>query len=89
MKKSHEKRCGEIMEILHEWHSPEAVRILAAMGVSERNWKFFMPHSGLADGKAWSFREIADKDGVISRVRAYQIVKNTEKRLRLSLESLK
>ena len=79
----------KVMEIMHEWHGEAAIRILAEMGVSERNWKFFMLHKGLADGKAWSLRRIADEDGKVSHVRVYQIVKKTERRLRQYLEGLK
>ena len=79
---------ADIQEILHEWHTPKAARILREMGVSERNWKLFALHSGVADGRHWSFRELADlSDPAISHVRVYQIVKKTEKRLRTYVES--
>ncbi len=77
----------DIQEILHEWHTPKAARILVEMGVSERNWKLFALHSGVADGRHWSFRDLADvPDPAISHVRAYQIVKKTERRLRAYIE---
>ena len=42
---------ADIQEILHEWHTPKAVRILKEMGVSERNWKLFALHRGVANGE--------------------------------------
>lgn len=79
---------ADIQEILHEWHTPKAVRILKEMGVSERNWKLFALHRGVADGRQWSFRDLADVPSpAISHVRAYQIVKKTERRLREYIES--
>ena len=78
---------SDIKEIFHEWHTPKAARILQEMGVSERNWKLFALHSGVADGKHWSFRELAYvPNPAISHVRAYQIVKKTEMRLRKYVE---
>ena len=72
----------EIQEILHEWHTPNAERILREMGVSERNWRLFAMHSGTADGHTWSFRELeAELDYGITHVRVHQIVKKTGKRL--------
>ena len=79
---------ADIQEILHEWHTPKAARILGEMGVSERNWKLFALYSGVADGKHWSFRDLAYvPDPAISHVRAYQIVKKTERRLRAYIEA--
>ena len=78
------------MDTLHEWHTPEAKRILAEMGVSERNWRFFMLHNGFADGHVWSLAEIANaEEKDISRVRVFQIVKKTRKRLQLYIISQK
>ena len=76
------KIVTDIDEILHEWHTPKAERILQEMGVSERNWRLFAHNGGYADGKKWSFRELADMEGNISHVRVWQIVKKTGKRLR-------
>ncbi len=73
---------ADIDEILHEWHTPKAARILQEMGVSERNWRLFALNRGYADGRKWSFRELADMEGNISHVRVWQIVKKTAKRLR-------
>ena len=73
---------ADIQEILHEWHTPKAERILREMGVSERNWRLFARYCGVADGMEWSFRRLAEEEGNISHVRAFQIVKKTEKRLR-------
>lgn len=74
---------ADIQEILHEWHTPKASRILKEMGVSERNWMLFALHSGVADGKHWSLRELSDIAApVISHVRVWQVVRKTEKRLR-------
>ena len=78
---------ADIQEILHEWHTPKAARILGEMGVSERNWMLFALHGGTADGHEWSFRELAAKLGTISHVRVYQIVKKTERRLRQYIEA--
>ena len=83
------KIAADIDEILHEWHTPKAERILQEMGVSERNWRLFALNGGYADGTKWSFRELAEKEGNISHVRAYQIVKKTAKRLREYIESSK
>ena len=74
---------ADIQEILHEWHTPKARRILKEMGVSERNWKLFALHSGVADGRHWSYRALAGiLHPAISHVRVYQIVTKTKKRLR-------
>lgn len=81
------KIATDIDEILHEWHTPKAECILKEMGVSERNWRLFALNSGYADGKKWSFRELAEMEGSISHVRTYQIVKKTAKRLREYMES--
>lgn len=78
---------ADIQEILHEWHTPKAARILEKMGVSERNWMLFALHGGTADGHEWSFRELAVKLDTISHVRVYQIVKKTERRLRQYIEA--
>ena len=78
----------DIHEILHEWHTPKAERILKKMGVSERNWMLFALYSGAADGRTWSLRALADiPNPAISHVRVYQIVKKTEKRLRQYVET--
>ena len=82
MKKIMKNITADIDEILHEWHTPKAERILKEMGVSERNWRFFALHNGYADGTRWSLREIAEMEDDISHVRIWQIVKTTEKRLR-------
>lgn len=74
--------ADDINEILHEWHTPKAERILQEMGVSERNWRLFALSSGCADGKKWSLRELADMEGNISHVRVWQIVGKTRRRLR-------
>jgi DNA-directed RNA polymerase sigma subunit (sigma70/sigma32) len=76
------KVIADIDEILHEWHTPKAERILLEIGVSERNWRLFALNGGYADGTKWSFRELADMEGNISHVRVWQIVKKTAKRLR-------
>ena len=74
---------ADILEILHEWHTPKAARILKEMGVSERNWMLFALHSGIADGRHWPLRDLADiAHPAISHVRVWQIVRKTEKRLR-------
>ncbi len=74
---------ADILEVLHEWHTQKAARILEEMGVSERNWMLFALHSGVADGRHWSLRELADiADPAISHVRVWPVVRKTEKRLR-------
>ncbi len=79
--------ADDINEILHEWHTPKAERILQEMGVSERNWRLFAFNSGCADGTKWSFRALAYKEGNISHVRVWQIVEKTRKRLREYMKS--
>ena len=59
------------------------------MGVSERNWRLFALNGGYADGTKWSFRELAAMEGNISHVRAWQIVKQTGRRLREYMKSRK
>lgn len=54
--------------------------------MSERNWRIFALNGGFADGRKWSFRELADKEG-ISHVRVWQIVGKTRKHLREYLEA--
>ena len=81
------KIAADIDEILHEWHTPKAERILKEMGVSERNWRIFARSGGHADGTTWSCRRLAAEEGNISHVRAWQIVKKTGKRLREYMES--
>ena len=81
--------ADDINEILHEWHTPKAERILQEMGVSERNWRLFALSSGCADGKKWSLRELADMEGNISHVRVWQIVKKTGRRLHEYMKSRK
>ena len=81
------KTAADIDEILHEWHTPKAERILGEMGVSERNWRLFALNGGFADGRKWSFRELADLEGNVSHVRVWQIVRKTRKRIREYLEA--
>ena len=73
-------------EIFHEWHTVKARRFFKLSGISERNWRVLMLNMGWADGRKWTFREIADEERElgqpISHVRAYQIVNSTLKRLR-------
>ena len=71
------KTLAQIEEMQYEWHTPEAKRLLKEMGISERNWKIFSRHIGKADGRAWTFGMLADKES-ISRPRAYQIFKKTQ-----------
>ena len=80
------KIATDIDDILHEWHTPKAERILKEIGVSERNWRLFALNGGFADGTKWSYRQLADLEG-ISHVRAWQIVGKTGKRLRGYMES--
>jgi hypothetical protein len=58
------KIATDIDEILHEWHTPKAERILKEMGVSERNWRIFALNGGFADGTKWSYRQLADLEGI-------------------------
>ena len=46
----------------------------------------FALNGGFADGTKWSYRQLADLEG-ISHVRAWQIVGKTGKRLREYMES--
>ena len=76
------KVCEDVREIMHEWHTPKAERILHEMGVSKRNWRMLMQHAGFADGHSWSYRQIAAaEDRGLSHVRVFQIVRKTRLRL--------
>ena len=81
---------GEIMkyilerfgDVFHEWHTQEADRFFALSGISERNWRVLMLKEGLADGRKWSLRAIAELEDVgISHVRVREICIATRKRL--------
>ena len=67
----------QIDEMLNEWHTPEAQRLLEKMGVSERNWRIFARRLGRADGQTWTFEMLANEEN-ISRPRVYQIFRRTQ-----------
>lgn len=78
----------EFGDIFHEWKGPRAARFFKVSGISERNWRIFMRRLGLADGNVWTFQALADAEKNIAcaeknitRVRAYQIVVQTQKRI--------
>ncbi len=72
---------AEFGDIFHEWKGPRAAKFLKASGISERNWRIYMRRIGLADGNVWTFQALAEAEKNIGRVRAYQIVGQTQKRI--------
>jgi len=66
--------------VFHEWQSEEAKAFFVASGISKRNWCIYMRRMGLADGKSWTLRALADDVG-ISHVRIKQIADQTAKNL--------
>lgn len=71
----------EYGDIFHEWNTRKAERFFKVSGISKRNWRVYMRHAGLADGVNWTLRAIADDEGNISHVRAWQIVRQTRKNI--------
>ena len=69
-------------DVFHEWNTKKAQEFFGASGISERNWRVFMRSVGMADGERWTLRRIADEEGNISHVRAWQIVQQTRKNLK-------
>jgi len=65
-------------DVFHEWNTEVAERFFALSGISKRNWRIYMRRKGLADGKGWTLRAIADAEG-ISHIRVRQIEQQTEK----------
>lgn len=72
----------EFGDVFHEWNTKKANSFFEKTGISKRNWRIYMRSTGQADGKAWTYRDIADDEGNISHVRAWQIVRQTEKNLK-------
>lgn len=71
----------EYGDIFHEWNTRKADQFFKASGISKRNWRIYMRHAGMADGVCWTLRAIADEEGNISHVRAWQIVRQTRKNI--------
>ena len=72
----------EFGDVFHEWHTQKAKRFFALSGISERNWRVLMLKEGLADGRKWTLRAIAELEDVgISHVRVHEICIATRKRL--------
>ena len=69
-------------DVFHEWHTQKAGQFFALSGISERNWRVLMLKEGLADGRKWTLRAIAELEDVgISHVRVREICIATRKRL--------
>ena len=69
-------------DVFHEWHTQKAEQFFALSGISERNWRVLMLKEGLADGRKWSLRAIAELEDVrVSHVRVREICITTRKRL--------
>lgn len=71
----------EFGDVFHEWNTRKAANFFEQTGISKRNWRIFMRCTGQADGKVWTYRDIADDEGNISHVRAWQIARQIEKNL--------
>lgn len=50
--------------MLHTWESPESELFYTLSRISKRNWMVLMRYHGLVDGKKWTMREIAEKEGL-------------------------
>ena len=71
-------QCGDVF---HEWNTKKAREFFNLSGISKRNWSILMRSTGMADGKKWTLRAIAEDEGNISHVRAWQIIRQTRKNL--------
>ena len=78
----------EFGDVFHEWNTRKAASFFKQTGISKRNWRIYMRSTGQADGKAWTYRAIADDEGNISHVRAWQIVRQTEKNLQKFIQKM-
>lgn len=70
----------DLVGFLHEWNSRAARAFLARAGISPRNWRMTMRKHGFADGRVWTYENLAD-DALLSRPRCHQIVKRTQELL--------
>ena len=72
----------EFGDVFHEWHTQKAEQFFKISSISERNWRILMLKEGLADGRKWTLRAIAELEDVsISHVRVREICIATRKRL--------
>ena len=65
--------------VFHEWHTQQAAQFFELSGISERNWRVLMLREGLADGRKWTLRAIAEQEP-ISHVRVRDICIATQRR---------
>ena len=68
-----------VWQLFHEWKKPLAKRLLRMAEISQRNWTMYMRRSKHADGRVWTYEQLANEYNC-SRPRAYQIVRRTEEK---------